>query len=91
MKNSLRLWIFHTKSTNKHSVVDDFDFACEYGYGQFVWNSAQYLDLKDQPIDLETSNSTKSDHAPENKKSKTAAEKNHERETHRKRECQGSV
>ena len=29
---------------NEYSIVDDFKFACEYGYGQFMWNSAMYLD-----------------------------------------------
>jgi len=26
-----------------YNLVDDFDFACEFGYGQFIWNSANYL------------------------------------------------
>ena len=29
---------------NEYSIVEDFEFACEYGYGQFMWNSAKYLD-----------------------------------------------
>ena len=29
-----------------YSIIDDFDFACEYGYGQFMWNSAKYLEEK---------------------------------------------
>ena len=29
-------------------IVDDFDLACEFGYGQFIWNSANYL--KDDEI-----------------------------------------
>jgi hypothetical protein len=31
---------------NEYSIVEDFDFACEYGYGHFMWNSAKYLDDK---------------------------------------------
>lgn len=26
-----------------YAIVDDFDLACEFGYGQFIWNSANYL------------------------------------------------
>ncbi|MCL0006599.1 chromosome partitioning protein ParA [Providencia rettgeri] len=26
-----------------YSIVEDFDLACEFGYGQFIWNSANYL------------------------------------------------
>jgi hypothetical protein len=26
-----------------YSIIDDFDLACEFGYGQFIWNSANYI------------------------------------------------
>ncbi|WP_298737590.1 chromosome partitioning protein ParA [uncultured Psychrobacter sp.] len=26
-----------------YNIVEDFDLACEFGYGQFIWNSANYL------------------------------------------------
>jgi len=26
-----------------YTIVEDFDLACEFGYGQFIWNSANYL------------------------------------------------
>lgn len=26
-----------------YNLVEDFDLACEFGYGQFIWNSANYL------------------------------------------------
>jgi 5-methylcytosine-specific restriction endonuclease McrBC GTP-binding regulatory subunit McrB len=26
-----------------YSIVDDFDSACEFGHGQFIWHSAKYL------------------------------------------------
>lgn len=26
-----------------YAIVDDFDLACEFGYGQFIWNSANYI------------------------------------------------
>ena len=26
-----------------YTIIDDFDRACEFGYGQFIWNSANYL------------------------------------------------
>jgi len=33
-----------TQLVNGHyTIIDDFDLACEFGYGQFIWNSANYL------------------------------------------------
>lgn len=26
-----------------HNLLTDFNLACEFGYGQFIWNSAEYL------------------------------------------------
>jgi NifU-like protein involved in Fe-S cluster formation len=26
-----------------YKIVEDFEFACEFGYGQFMWNSANYM------------------------------------------------
>lgn len=26
-----------------YTIIEDFDLACEFGYGQFIWNSANYL------------------------------------------------
>ena len=26
-----------------NNLIDDFDFAMEHGYGQFIWNSAKYI------------------------------------------------
>lgn len=26
-----------------YTIVEDFNLACEFGYGQFIWNSANYL------------------------------------------------
>ena len=34
-------------------LKDDFDIACEQGYGQFIWSSAKYIEA-----DEETTNST---------------------------------
>ena len=28
---------------DEYTIVDDFDLACEFGHGQFIWNSANYL------------------------------------------------
>ncbi len=28
---------------DNYTIIDDFDLACEFGYGQFIWNSANYL------------------------------------------------
>jgi len=30
-----------------YTIIEDFDLACEFGYGQFIWNSANYLKDKD--------------------------------------------
>jgi hypothetical protein len=27
----------------EYTIIEDFDLACEFGYGQFIWNSANYL------------------------------------------------
>lgn len=32
-----------------YSIIEDFDLACEFGYGQFIWNSANYL-KDDEPV-----------------------------------------
>lgn len=26
-----------------YAIIEDFDLACEFGYGQFIWNSANYI------------------------------------------------
>lgn len=28
---------------DNYTIIEDFDLACEFGYGQFIWNSANYL------------------------------------------------
>ena len=33
-----------------YTIIDDFDLACEFGYGQFIWNSANYLKDDDNPM-----------------------------------------
>jgi len=33
-------------SGNKFNLVEDFDLACELGHGQFIWQSANYLNSK---------------------------------------------
>jgi hypothetical protein len=32
---------------NPFNLAEDFNLACELGYGQFIWQSANYL--KDEP------------------------------------------
>ena len=32
-----------------YAIVEDFDLACEFGYGQFMWHSANYLN-EDEPV-----------------------------------------
>ena len=43
-------------ANDDYAIVGDFERACEFGYGQFIWNSAEYLkddepeaDNDDQP------------------------------------------
>jgi len=36
------------------NIVEDFELACEFGYGQFIWNSANYLKEEDSGESLET-------------------------------------
>lgn len=33
-----------------YTIIEDFDLACEFGYGQFIWNSANYLLKDDEPV-----------------------------------------
>ncbi|MDN6856788.1 chromosome partitioning protein ParA [Pseudomonas sp. CAN2814] len=35
------------------NLTEDFDIACELGYGQFIWQSANYLNASDSPTALE--------------------------------------
>jgi len=33
----------------EYSILDDFNRACDMGYGQFIWNSADYLRIEVEP------------------------------------------
>lgn len=35
---------------NSFNLAEDFDLACELGYGQFIWQSANYLNADDASI-----------------------------------------
>ena len=36
-----------------YQIVDDFDLACDFGYGQFMWQSANYLrDAEPTPVKI---------------------------------------
>ena len=35
------------------NLKDDFEIACEQGYGQFVWSSAKYLGDDDENVHSE--------------------------------------
>jgi hypothetical protein len=39
---------------HKYDIVEDFELACEFGYGQFMWHSANYL-KKQLPSNLNQS------------------------------------
>jgi len=38
-----------------YTIIEDFDLACEFGYGQFIWSSANYL-KDDESIKEPTNN-----------------------------------
>ncbi|MEQ6970782.1 chromosome partitioning protein ParA [Pectobacterium polaris] len=44
-----------------YTITDDFDLACEFGYGQFIWNSANYLKDDENEYDQEKNIVTKPD------------------------------
>lgn len=37
--------------SNSFNLDEDFDLACDLGYGQFIWQSANYLNVGDTPVD----------------------------------------
>jgi len=46
--------IRHLLDEETYSIVEDFDIACKTGYGQFMWNSAKYLEESKDIIDVST-------------------------------------
>lgn len=54
---------------NLNNLIPDFDSACEFGHGVFLWNSAGYLHEDREEPDLKK---TPSDHEIEIKKDKVA-------------------
>ena len=34
-------------------LKDDFDIACEQGYGQFIWSSAKYIEADEEASNAE--------------------------------------
>jgi hypothetical protein len=41
----------------QYAIVNDFDHACEFGHGQFIWSSAEYLNESEPQQEQETTNS----------------------------------
>ena len=39
-------------SSRQYGIVEDFSQACEMGYGQFIWNSASYLEQSGDDVGL---------------------------------------
>ncbi|WP_232774957.1 chromosome partitioning protein ParA [Halomonas sp. MES3-P3E] len=37
--------------SNSFNLAEDFDLACDLGYGQFIWQSANYLNIGDTCLD----------------------------------------
>jgi hypothetical protein len=38
-------------NSNSFNLAEDFDLACDLGYGQFIWQSANYLNVGDTCLD----------------------------------------
>lgn len=52
---------------NSFNLAEDFDLACELGYGQFIWQSANYLnvsvtDVNASPVATQTDNDGEDPH-----------------------------
>ena len=43
---------------NRFNLAEDFNLACELGHGQFIWQSANYLNESEENTKLAASNST---------------------------------
>jgi 5-methylcytosine-specific restriction endonuclease McrBC GTP-binding regulatory subunit McrB len=61
-----------------YTIIDDFDLACEFGYGQFIWNSANYLRNNEEVSAKETDNfvkleATSSSHAESHSSPETSS------------------
>ena len=37
-------------------LKDDFEIACEQGYGQFMWSSAKYIEADEQEMNMSSEN-----------------------------------
>jgi 5-methylcytosine-specific restriction endonuclease McrBC GTP-binding regulatory subunit McrB len=48
---------------DNYKIINDFDLACEFGYGQFIWNSANYIKEDDTPSAGSTGEETSGDSA----------------------------
>jgi len=48
--------IRHLLDEKNYSILSDFDTACESGYGQFMWNSAKYLDESENLVEKPSEN-----------------------------------
>jgi 5-methylcytosine-specific restriction endonuclease McrBC GTP-binding regulatory subunit McrB len=40
---------------HRYMILEDFDLACEFGYGQFIWQSANYLRESEAPAQANAS------------------------------------
>ena len=43
----------------KYSILEDYDLACKFGHGQFMWNSANYLKMDDEADKIESNEKPK--------------------------------
>ena len=49
--------------SNSFNLTEDFDLACDLGYGQFIWQSANYLNVGDTETNDRSTASRDSDNA----------------------------
>ena len=47
---------------DNYTIIEDFDLACEFGYGQFIWSSANYL-KDDESLNVQTGNNASASEA----------------------------
>lgn len=47
---------------DNYTIIEDFDLACEFGYGQFIWSSANYL-KDDESLNGQTGNNASASEA----------------------------
>ncbi len=63
---------------HNYTIIDDFDLACEFGYGQFIWNSANYITDDEIVNDQENEERVESNNDTQKKERSSADKTNHQ-------------